>query len=268
MAQPETKIGALIRRLPSWRRLTEFEAKRILDDARDLARVHVAGEERAQIHVIAGIVWMNLGKPQDALDEFCAGRHFAPDDYSIRLNTGVALAHLGRNEEALEEYLGLADLMGEAAWQDVPLLCNTSDVLSELRQRSEGLTLLDKAAAGADMHDEEALWFLAVASAALREHVRAVTYLDSFLGIRHGRGSDADPTILTLFDSLGGWEELDELYMVYPALRESVAYVQALRDSFEAPAGAPSSPEAEAERQRVMEAFAPLRERANAARRE
>lgn len=120
------KIDSISDRLPAWRRIGAFEGTRLITDITDLARVHPNGEARARLHCLAGIVFSRQGLFTEAFEEYAAGLHFAPDDPVLHSNVGVALLHSGRIEDALEQFLRGADIFGDQAWAQVPVLCNVA----------------------------------------------------------------------------------------------------------------------------------------------
>ena len=119
LAEPSTRPPLLIAAKnppPGTARATnELQSPRLLDSAATNKSASVAGEDRIVALVNEGNKLLGQKKYAEAADQFAQALAIEPGDEDLHYNLAIALAKLGRTEEAKKEYTAALEIFPEYA---------------------------------------------------------------------------------------------------------------------------------------------------------
>lgn len=246
--QPLRKAEDWMRRLgdPSVS-VSEFELYRMLDDLKR-GRVESHPDEHATLR---GLALGRLGRHVEALAAFEEVVALGCETWEVTRNRGVALLHLGRLPEAAEAFVRASE---QPSGYNLLVLVALIDVLVRSGAFSEARDVFEAAVGLAQTSDE---WLTLVRSAdALGEPRRVLQMAAKSMGGDDRLDLEAFAREI-LCEDLPDW--------LTDSLRGSLNQLGEAREAWAAEAQATrTDPTADASALAVFEAFAPLRERANA----
>lgn len=245
-----------------WKKMNEIEVYRDINTLKRLAS-SAPIEIKIRAIVVIGLLYGRNKLYDQSISHLNSARdllrkHGGQDDTLLLINIGDAHYKARRFQEALDAALDAADQMGEAAWENIFLLLNTSQALHALGRWEDAIELYQQAVKIAKMEDASTLFWLSEVSATLQYYDESITYLSRLLTIRYG----ASP--LPPFEHVDSYCYEGELDLP-PAVEDALDFLRGRRDQLR---NLPEldkievSPDLQQVTLEVMDAFAPARHRA------